>query len=208
MQQRWSSATRACPRLDASSIRIGVNLGDVLDRRRRIFLGDGVNIAARLEAHLRAGRRYASPGPPIDHVRGRIEAEFADLGEGRSKTSPGPCGPTRLGSPTSPARRSLTPAAPAPQKRRFGLAPLVAALAALLVVIAGGAWWLPRCEPARKRRREGARRGRAAFDRRAALRQSVGRSGAGLPRRRPDRRTDHQSRAHPRQLSSSRATRP
>jgi TolB-like protein/Flp pilus assembly protein TadD len=36
----------------------------------------------------------------------------------------------------------VTPVAPTPQKRRFGLAPLAAALAALLVVIAGGAWWL------------------------------------------------------------------
>ena len=36
----------------------------------------------------------------------------------------------------------VTPAAPTPQKRRFGLAPLAAALVALLVVIAGGAWWL------------------------------------------------------------------
>ena len=35
----------------------------------------------------------------------------------------------------------MTPSAPAPQKRRFGLAPLAAALAALLVVGAGGAWW-------------------------------------------------------------------
>ena len=35
----------------------------------------------------------------------------------------------------------MTPAAPTPQKRRFGLAPLAVALAALLLVIAGGAWW-------------------------------------------------------------------
>ena len=35
----------------------------------------------------------------------------------------------------------MTPAAPTRQKRRFGLAPLTAALAALLVVIAVGAWW-------------------------------------------------------------------
>jgi TolB-like protein len=35
----------------------------------------------------------------------------------------------------------VTPAAPTPQKRRFGLAPLAAALVALVVVIAGGAWW-------------------------------------------------------------------
>jgi TolB-like protein/Tfp pilus assembly protein PilF len=36
----------------------------------------------------------------------------------------------------------VAPAAPTPQKRRFGLAPLAAALAALVIVIAGGAWWL------------------------------------------------------------------
>ena len=42
--------------------------------------------------------------------------------------------------PTKPAE-PVTPAAPTPQKRRFGLAPLAAALAALLIVIAGGAWW-------------------------------------------------------------------
>jgi TolB-like protein len=35
----------------------------------------------------------------------------------------------------------VIPVAPTPQKRRFGLAPLAAALAALLVVIAGSAWW-------------------------------------------------------------------
>jgi hypothetical protein len=35
----------------------------------------------------------------------------------------------------------VTPAAPAPPKRRFGIAPLAAALAALVIVIAGGAWW-------------------------------------------------------------------
>jgi TolB-like protein/Tfp pilus assembly protein PilF len=42
--------------------------------------------------------------------------------------------------PAKPAE-PVMPAAPTPQKRRFGLAPLAAALAALLVVIAGGAWW-------------------------------------------------------------------
>jgi TolB-like protein/Tfp pilus assembly protein PilF len=35
----------------------------------------------------------------------------------------------------------VTPAALTPQKRRSGFAPLAAALAALMVVIAGGAWW-------------------------------------------------------------------
>ena len=43
--------------------------------------------------------------------------------------------------PAKPAE-PVTPAAPTPQQRRFGRAPLAAALAALLVVIAGGAWWV------------------------------------------------------------------
>jgi TolB-like protein/Tfp pilus assembly protein PilF len=42
--------------------------------------------------------------------------------------------------PTKPTE-PMTPAAPTPQQRRFGLAPLAAALAALMVVVAGGAWW-------------------------------------------------------------------
>ena len=41
----------------------------------------------------------------------------------------------------------MTPVAPTPQKRRFGLVPLAAALAALLVVIAGG-WLLEANRPA------------------------------------------------------------
>jgi adenylate cyclase len=35
----------------------------------------------------------------------------------------------------------VTRVAPTPQNRRFGLAPLAAALAGLLIVIGGGAWW-------------------------------------------------------------------
>jgi TolB-like protein len=42
--------------------------------------------------------------------------------------------------PVKPAE-PVTPAVPNAQKRRFGLAPLAAALAALLIVVAVGAWW-------------------------------------------------------------------
>jgi adenylate cyclase len=35
----------------------------------------------------------------------------------------------------------VTPAGPTPRKRRFELAPLAAALAALILVLAGGVWW-------------------------------------------------------------------
>src|SRR5277367_2164487 len=59
--------------------RIGVNLGDVLIEGDDI-LGEGVNIAARLEAICEPGGVLIS-GAAHDHVRGRIDVEFADLGE-------------------------------------------------------------------------------------------------------------------------------
>ena len=57
--------------------RIGVNLGDVLVEGDDI-LGDGVNIAARLESLCEPGGVMIS-GAAHDHVRGRIDADFVDL---------------------------------------------------------------------------------------------------------------------------------
>ncbi len=59
--------------------RIGVNLGDVLVEGDDI-LGDGVNIAARLESICEPGGIFVS-GAAYDHVRGRVDATFVDLGE-------------------------------------------------------------------------------------------------------------------------------
>jgi len=59
--------------------RIGVNLGDVLIEGEDI-LGDGVNIAARLEGVCEPGGVLIS-GAAYEHVRGRIDANFVDLGE-------------------------------------------------------------------------------------------------------------------------------
>ena len=59
--------------------RVGVHLGDVLIEGDDI-LGEGVNIAARLEGICEPGGVLISSSAH-EHVRGRIEAEFADLGE-------------------------------------------------------------------------------------------------------------------------------
>jgi TolB-like protein/class 3 adenylate cyclase len=59
--------------------RIGVNLGDVLIEGDDI-LGDGVNIAARLEGLCEPGGVLIS-GAAYEHIRSRIDAEFVDLGE-------------------------------------------------------------------------------------------------------------------------------
>jgi TolB-like protein/class 3 adenylate cyclase len=59
--------------------RIGVNLGDVLIEGDDI-LGDGVNIAARLEGLCQPGGVLIS-GTAHDHVRGKIDVHVVDLGD-------------------------------------------------------------------------------------------------------------------------------
>jgi TolB-like protein/class 3 adenylate cyclase/Flp pilus assembly protein TadD len=63
--------------------RIGINLGDILIEGDDI-LGDGVNIAARLEGIAQPGGICVSASA-YDQVRGKVAVEFADLGEQRLK---------------------------------------------------------------------------------------------------------------------------
>ena len=106
-------------------------------------MGDGVNIAARLEGIAKPGAICLSEDA-YRQVKGRLDLAVTDLGPTQLKNIAEPIrayslqvGVPAQAKPAEP----VTPAAPPPQKRRFGLAPLAAALAALLVVIAGGAWW-------------------------------------------------------------------
>src|SRR6202158_1698894 len=59
--------------------RIGINLGDILIEGDDI-LGDGVNIAARLEGIAEPGGICLSSSA-YDQIRGKVAVEFADLGE-------------------------------------------------------------------------------------------------------------------------------
>jgi adenylate cyclase len=60
-------------------LRIGVNLGDIIVEGSDIY-GDGVNVAARLEALAEPGGICVS-GTVFDHVKGKVGLNFADLGE-------------------------------------------------------------------------------------------------------------------------------
>jgi adenylate cyclase len=63
--------------------RIGINLGDVLIEGDDI-LGDGVNVAARLEGIAEPGGICISSSA-YEQVRGKVAVEFADLGQQRLK---------------------------------------------------------------------------------------------------------------------------
>jgi adenylate cyclase len=64
-------------------LRIGINLGDVIIEDDDIY-GDGVNIAARIEALADAGGVFVS-NTVHDHVRDRLPFAFEDLGEQQVK---------------------------------------------------------------------------------------------------------------------------
>jgi formylglycine-generating enzyme required for sulfatase activity/class 3 adenylate cyclase len=63
--------------------RIGVNVGDVVEEKDRIY-GDGVNIAARVEGLAEAGGICIS-GRVYDHVENKLDLEYAYLGEQKLK---------------------------------------------------------------------------------------------------------------------------
>lgn len=83
----WQAQTRAGEGA-ALQFRIGVNLGDVLADGDDVY-GDGVNIAARLEALAQPGC-IAISDDVRNQVRDRIDAPFDDLGEQELKNIPNP----------------------------------------------------------------------------------------------------------------------
>jgi len=90
--------------------RVGVNLGDVIVEEHDIF-GDGVNVAARLEALAEPGGVLIS-NTVHDHVRDRLPFAFEDLGEHQVKNIARPVRVYRVG-PTAPIEQ-LSPASPPP----------------------------------------------------------------------------------------------
>ena len=126
--------------------RVGIHVGDVVEESDGDLMGDGVNIAARLEGIAKPGAICLSEDA-YRQVSGRLEMEVTDLGPTQLKNIDRQIRAYSLqvGVPAEPKAAKpaepVTPAAPTPQKRRFRLAPLAAALAAFMLVIAGGAWW-------------------------------------------------------------------
>jgi class 3 adenylate cyclase len=79
IQHSLAEANNALPHEQRMLFRIGINVGDVMVKDGDIF-GDGVNIAARLEALAQPGGICVSRGVR-DHIRNKIAVGFEDLGE-------------------------------------------------------------------------------------------------------------------------------
>jgi len=114
--------------------RVGINLGDVIEEDDGTLYGDGVNIAARLEALAEAGGICISSSI-YDAVEGKLDFGFNYLGEQQVKN---------IAQPVRVYRVRAEPLYRPPQKgvwHRLGprLRPSVVGAAALVLLIAAGA---------------------------------------------------------------------
>jgi adenylate cyclase len=91
--------------------RIGINLGDVIVEEHDIF-GDGVNVAARLEALAKPGGISVSR-VVRDQVRDRLDYAFEDMGQQQVKNIARPVRVYRLREPAASVEEPL-PASPQP----------------------------------------------------------------------------------------------
>jgi adenylate cyclase len=89
-------------------LRIGINLGDVIVEPDDLY-GDGVNIAARIEALADAGGVFVS-NTVHDQVRDRLPFAFEDLGEQQVKNIARPVRVYRVGPRPSRPPAGETPA--------------------------------------------------------------------------------------------------
>jgi class 3 adenylate cyclase/TolB-like protein len=114
--------------------RVGIHVGDVVEEADGDLMGDGVNIAARLESVAKAGTICLSE-QAYWQVKGRLDLRVTDLGATQLKniTEPIRVYSVEVGKPGAPRK----PVAVA----RGRLFPALAALAAILAIAVAGAWF-------------------------------------------------------------------
>jgi adenylate cyclase len=121
--------------------RIGIHLGDVVEESDGDLMGDGVNIAARLEGIAKPGAICLSE-QAYWQVKGRLDLKATDLGPVPLKNIAEPLRAYSLevGTPRE-ARSSAADQAKSAPKRRSSFASLAAAATLLLLVAASG-WYM------------------------------------------------------------------
>ena len=118
--------------------RIGIHLGDVVEESDGDLMGDGVNIAARLEGIAKPGAICLSEDA-YRQVKGRLELAVADLGPTQLKNIAEPVRAYSL-QVGMPATAKPAPAAkPTERKKHPAPLALIAGIVAI-VLIAGSAW--------------------------------------------------------------------
>jgi adenylate cyclase len=119
MQRGMGERNVATPPEKRIEFRVGINLGDVIVEGVDLY-GDGVNIAARVEALADAGGVFVS-NTVHDHVRDRLPFVFEDLGEQQVKNIAQPIRVYRVRAEASAPQPST--ALPLPDKPSIAVLP-------------------------------------------------------------------------------------
>ncbi|MEQ1881432.1 MAG: adenylate/guanylate cyclase domain-containing protein [Burkholderiales bacterium] len=118
----------------AMQFRIGVNLGDVIEESDGTIYGDGVNIAARMEALAEAGGICIS-STVFDAVEGKLSFGFDFLGEQQVKNIPKAVKVYRVRADARPPSSAL---------RRPRVDSRVVAAGLIILIVGGGGLWFYR----------------------------------------------------------------
>jgi len=119
--------------------RVGIHLGDVVEEADGDLMGDGVNIAARLESICEPGAIYLSE-QAYWQVKGRLDLSVTDLGPTQLRNIAEPIRVYTLEVGKRAVAKPATAAKTHGPKPRTLLLPLIAGIIALSA-IAGGGWF-------------------------------------------------------------------
>jgi len=133
IQDALETRNQAVPEAERLVFRIGINLGDVMVDGADI-LGDGVNVAARLESIAEPGGICISSSV-YDQISGKLNLGFTDIGDQSLKNIARPIHAYRFDRSGGTAR----PRPPAARRAR-GRAATIAAGVAVLAVALAFAW--------------------------------------------------------------------
>jgi TolB-like protein/class 3 adenylate cyclase len=137
IQRELAERNQELPDDKRMQFRIGVNLGDVVEEKERIY-GNGVNIAARMES-LSEGGGICISGTAFEHVENKLDLEFEDLGEHKVKNITKPVRVYRvLSYPGATAHRVIKAKKAVGIKWRKSSFTIAAALA---IAVAAGIIW-------------------------------------------------------------------
>jgi adenylate cyclase len=141
VQIAMAERNEGMPKESRVDYRIGINLGDIVHQDGDIF-GDGVNVAARIEALAEAGGICISRSAR-DQVRDKLDLTLFDQSEVSVKNITRPVRVFKVVIDEK-ARALATPVVTAVQPAKANRKPLYSAIvAATLLLAAGIFWWQP-----------------------------------------------------------------
>jgi adenylate cyclase len=146
VQNGMAERNSGLPEDQRIEFRVGVHVGDVVEESDGDLMGDGINIAARLEGVARPGAICLSE-QAYWQVRSRLDLKVCDLGPVRLKNIAEPVHiySLEVGKAAEPKRPPSPPIKaiePPPSKRRWSAARLAAAIAPFLLLASVGGWLL------------------------------------------------------------------